>query len=53
MIRKALIHAVKSIHEILNHFGDQAILLPRSLSEIYDHLRDFYVIEHTGRKGKI
>ncbi len=53
MTRKALIQDVKSIHEILNHFGDQAILLPRSLSEIYDHLRDFYVIDQSDTKGKI
>ena len=52
MTRKALIQDVKSIHEILNHFGGQAILLSRSLSEIYDHLRDFYVIEQSDRKGK-
>ena len=53
MPRKALIQDVKSIHGILNDFGDQAILLSRSLSEIYDHLRDFYVIEHSDRKGRI
>jgi len=53
MPRKALIQDVKSIHTILNHFGDRAILLPRSLSEIYDHLRDFYVIEQSDGKGKI
>ncbi len=53
MIRKAKIQDVKSIHEILNYHANQSLLLPRSLSELYDHLRDFYVIENTGVKGSI
>lgn len=50
-IRKAKIQDVKPIHDILNYYGNQIILLPRSLSELYDHLRDFYVIE-SGHKGE-
>ena len=43
-IRKAVIKDIKTIHEILNHYADQGLLLPRSLSELYDHLRDFFVL---------
>ena len=53
MLRKAKIQDVKSIHEILNNYANQVILLPRSLSEIYDHLRDFYVIEDSEAQGNI
>jgi amino-acid N-acetyltransferase len=53
MIRKAKIQDVKSIHELLNHHANQSLLLPRSLSELYDHLRDFYVIENSEVKGSI
>lgn len=53
MIRKAKIQDVKSIHELLNHHANQSLLLPRSLSELYDHLRDFYVIENSKVKGSI
>jgi amino-acid N-acetyltransferase len=45
MIRKAKISDVRSIHVLVMHFADQGLLLPRSLSEIYDHLRDYTVIE--------
>jgi len=45
MVRKAKTSDVRSIHALLAHFADQGLLLPRSLSEIYDHLRDYTVIE--------
>jgi amino-acid N-acetyltransferase len=51
MIRKAFINEVTQIQRLLNHYGDRGILLPRSLSELYEHLRDFYVIP--GNSGDI
>ena len=44
MIRKAVISEVTQIQRVLNHYGDKGILLSRSLSELYEHLRDFYVV---------
>ncbi len=44
-IRKAVTGDVKAVHGILNHYADRGLLLPRSLSELYDHLRDFFVLE--------
>ena len=43
MIRKASIIDIKSIHALLQIYGDQGKLLARPLSELYDHVRDFYV----------
>ena len=51
MIRKAFVNEVTQIQRVLKYFGDKGILLPRSLSELYEHLRDFYVI--TDEDGSI
>jgi len=45
VIRKAFTRDVKPIHILLGYYADKGLLLPRSLSEIYDHLRDFYIVE--------
>ncbi len=36
---------VREIHALLQHFSDQGLMLPRSISSLYDHLRDFIVYE--------
>ena len=43
MIRKATINDIKEIHKILQKYGEKGDLLPRPLSELYDHVRDFAV----------
>lgn len=43
MIRKAKVKDIKSIYELLQEYGNSGELLPRPLSELYDHLRDFSV----------
>ncbi|MFC1829236.1 N-acetyltransferase [Thermodesulfobacteriota bacterium] len=43
MIRKATIQDIKTIHEILQEYGRKGELLPRPLSVLYDHVRDFSV----------
>ncbi len=43
MIRKAAISDIKSIHSLLQIYGETGQLLARPLSELYDHVRDFYV----------
>jgi len=43
MIRKAWILDVKNIHKLLSTFSDRGEILPRSLSEIYDNLRDYCI----------
>jgi len=53
MIRKAVIRDIKPIHKLLGYYADQGLLLPRSLSELYDHLRDFFIIEETGQEPSI
>ena len=43
MIRKPNIKDIKTIHRILSLYAEQDLLLPRSLSELYGHVRDFFV----------
>lgn len=43
MIRKAKIKDIKAIHGLLQEYGNKGQLLPRPLSKLYDHLRDFSV----------
>ena len=53
-LRKATIQDVPSIHHLLLRFSRQGILLPRSYSELYKHLRDFFVLvdnREAGLKG--
>jgi len=44
-IRKAKIKDIESIYKLLDHFSKKDLLLPRSLSALYDSLRDFVVAE--------
>jgi len=53
MIRKAIIQDISPIHKLLGHYADQGLLLPRSLSGLYDHLRDFYIIEDDNQADSI
>jgi len=43
MIRKATIKDIKAIHALLHQYGREGQLLPRPLSVLYDHVRDFMV----------
>ncbi|MBN1369405.1 MAG: N-acetyltransferase [Dehalococcoidaceae bacterium] len=43
-IEKANIQDAARIHRMINDFASQGKMLPRSLSEIYENIRDFYVI---------
>ena len=43
MIRKATVKDITAIHKLLQEYGRKGELLPRPLSELYDHVRDFSV----------
>ena len=45
MIRQARIKDVKEIHLLLKHFAAEGLLLARSISSLYDQLRDFIIFE--------
>ena len=37
------------MHELINRFADKGEMLPRSLSEIYENVRDYFVIREGER----
>jgi len=49
MIRKARLDDVKEIQKMVNDYSKKGSILPRSLSELYDHLRDFFVYTRNRR----
>ena len=48
MIRKATFMDVKAIQLLVNNYADSGQMLPRTLNELYEHLRDFHVFEDNG-----
>ncbi|MFA5063226.1 MAG: N-acetyltransferase [Candidatus Omnitrophota bacterium] len=49
MLRKAKIKDIKEIQELINSFARQDIMLARSLNELYENIRDFWVVEANGK----
>lgn len=45
-IRKAQIADVLKIQKLIKDYADKDIMLPRSLNELYENIRDFVVIEN-------
>jgi amino-acid N-acetyltransferase len=50
-VEKATINDVKQMHALVNKFAGKGEMLPRALSEIYENLRDYFVIR--SRDGKV
>jgi amino-acid N-acetyltransferase len=49
IIRPSAIGDVPTIHHLLEIYAAKGNLLPRTFSELYRHLRDFFVIEIGGK----
>lgn len=49
MLRKASIKDIKSIHSIVNSAATKGEMLARSLGELYDNMRDYFVYEEQGK----
>ena len=48
-VEKAKISDVPQMHQLINYFADKGDMLPRSLSELYEKIRDFFVIKEGKR----
>ncbi len=44
-IEKAKISDVSQMHKLINYFADKDEMLPRSLSELYENMRDCFVVK--------
>lgn len=49
MLRKAKIRDIKEIQKLINHFAREDVMLPRSLNELYENIRDFWVVEENSK----
>lgn len=50
LIQPATIRDVRAIHALLKGYGERGELLPRPLSQLYDHVRDFAVVRAVDRR---
>ena len=49
MIRKAKLRDVQEIQQLIKNYSTRGEMLPRSLSELYDNIRDFYIFVRNRR----
>ena len=48
-IRKAKIADLKQVQKLINDFAKREEMIPRSLNELYENLRDFVICEDNGK----
>jgi len=48
-LRKARIADLKEVQKLINEFARREEMIPRSINELYEHIRDFIVAEENGR----
>jgi amino-acid N-acetyltransferase len=48
-IRKATIKDVSEMQKLINTYADRGDLLPRSLNDLYENIRDFWIAEQNSR----
>lgn len=48
MLRKARISDIPAIHRLVNSCAERGEMLPRSLAELYDNMRDYFVYTDDG-----
>ena len=53
MLRKALISDIAAIHRLVNSCAEQGEMLPRSLAELYDNMRDYFVYAEPGAEAVV
>jgi len=48
-VEKAKIKDVAQMHQLINYFADKGEMLPRPLSELYENVRDYFVVRQGER----
>jgi len=48
-VDRAKVSDAISMHQMISHFADKGEILPRALSEIYEDIRDYFVVREGGR----
>jgi amino-acid N-acetyltransferase len=52
-LRRARVADVEAMQKLINFFADRDEMLPRSLNELYENVRDFFVIEGDEGRGEL
>ncbi|MFP3879702.1 MAG: N-acetyltransferase [Dehalococcoidia bacterium] len=48
-VEKARVSDAASMHQMISHFAERGEMLPRALSEIYEDIRDYFVVREAGQ----
>jgi amino-acid N-acetyltransferase len=48
-IRKAGINDLKDVQKLINEFARREEMIPRSINELYENIRDFFICEDEGK----
>jgi len=48
-VDRARVGDANSLHQMISHFAEKGEVLPRALSEIYENIRDYFVVRKGGR----
>jgi amino-acid N-acetyltransferase len=48
VVEKAQVRDAEAIHDLINLFAQRGDMLPRTMGEVYENLRDFYVVRDEG-----
>ena len=48
-VDRARVSDATSMHQLISYFADKGEVLPRALSEIYEGIRDYFVVRKRGR----
>jgi amino-acid N-acetyltransferase len=48
-VDRARVGDANSMHRLISYFADKGEMLPRALSEIYEDIRDYFVVRKRGR----
>jgi len=48
-VDRAMVGDASSVHRMISRFADKGEVLPRALSEIYDGIRDYFVVKKEGQ----
>jgi amino-acid N-acetyltransferase len=48
-VDRAKVSDAISMHQMISHFADKGEILPRALSEIYEDIRDYFVVREGGQ----
>jgi amino-acid N-acetyltransferase len=48
-VDRARVSDANSMHQMISHFADKGEMLPRALSEIYEDIKDYFVVRKRGQ----